>query len=295
MRNPSGIVTPEAVVLDFETAGVASRLLAASLDAVIQLVILFGGLFAFFGLSEFGVDLGGVALALLYLLVFLLIFGYPAGFETLWRGRTPGKAALGLRVVTVEGAPVRFRHAAIRAILGLVDKFLLYGLVGVISLLLTRRNQRLGDLVAGTIVLRERSGAKAPSAVVFAPPRGLEGYVASLDVSGLGHGDYGAIRSFLLRAADLTPEARATLAADLATPLVSRVRTSPPSGMPAEIFLACVAAAYQQRNGGPLAARPAYSSVWAEPAGGAAASTSHAPPAQPQADPPRTDGFTAPG
>lgn len=300
MRRPSGIVTPEAVVLDFETAGLASRLLAATLDAVIELVILFGALFAFFGLSELGVDLSGGAVALLYLLVFMLIFVYPTAFETLWRGRTPGKAALGLRVVTVEGAPVRFRHAAIRAILGLLDKFLLYGLVGVISLLLTRRNQRLGDLVAGTIVLRERSGAKAPSAVVFAAPRGLEGYVASLDVSGLGHGDYAAVRSFLLRAGGLTPEARAPLAAELATPLVARLRTTPPAGVAAETFLACVAAAYQQRNGGPAAARPAYSSVWADPQDGAAAPMPHAQP-QPQGnapspvDAPRGDGFVAPG
>lgn len=287
MRSPSGIVTPEAVVLDFETAGLASRLLAATLDAAIELVILFGALFAFFGLGELGIEFGGAGVALLYVLVFLLVFGYPTGFETLWRGRTPGKAALGLRVVTAEGAPVRFRHAAIRAMLGLLDKFLLYGLVGVITMLVSRRNQRLGDLVAGTIVLRERSGAKAPSAVVFGPPRGLEGYVASLDVSALGHVDYGAVRSFLIRAGSLTPDARASLAAELATPLVTRLQTSPPAGAPAEVFLACVAAAFQQRNGGPPATRPVYSSVWADP-----------PPSTPD-PPPATGiqggGFAAPG
>lgn len=296
-RGSSGIVTPEAVVLEFETAGMASRLIAATLDAVIELAILVAVLLGFFGLSELGLELGGLATALLYVLLFLLIFGYPAAFETLWRGRTPGKAALGLRVVTVEGGPIRFRHAAIRAMLGLFDKFVFSGIVGIVSLLATRRNQRLGDLVAGTIVLRERTGAKAPNAVTFSPPPGLEGYVASLDAGGLGHGDYAPVRSFLIRATGLAPPARAAVAAQLATPLVERLRTTPPPGLPAEVFLACVAAAYQQRNGGPPSARPTFTSVWADPVG----------PSRPGMPAPApmgatssrvagaSDGFTAPG
>jgi hypothetical protein len=203
--------------------------------------------------------------------LFLLIFGYPAAFETMWRGRTPGKAALGLRVVTIEGGPIRFRHAAIRSILGLVDKYLFTGMVGVVALLLTRRNQRLGDLVAGTIVLRERSGAGTPTAVRFDPPRGLEAFVASLDVARLGHEDYGTIRSFLLRAASLPPGARQHLAAQLAAPLVDRLQVTPPPGLPPEVFLVCVAAAHQLRNAPAVPAMPAFTSVWSarEPAPGA--------------------------
>ncbi len=79
---------------------------------------------------------------------------------------------MGLRVVTREGAPVQFRHAAIRAALGLIDFYLAFGGVAVISALVTREHQRLGDLVAGTLVLRERTGARAPTAVRFAVPAG---------------------------------------------------------------------------------------------------------------------------
>ncbi len=295
-RSPSGIVTPEAVVLEFETAGVPSRMIAAGLDAVIELLILLAGFLAFFGLGSIGVETGGLGLVLIYPLLFLLIFGYPAAFETLWRGRTPGKAALGLRVVTVEGGPIRFRHAAIRAILGLLDKFVFSGVIGLLSLLLTRRNQRLGDLVAGTIVLRERSGAKAPRAVTFTPPRGLEGYTATLDVGGLGHDDYAPVRSFLIRAADLAPAARATLATQLATPLVARLRTAPPAGLPAEVFLACVAAAYQMRNGGPQAAVPVYTSVWTEGGVRPGPNTAVAARFEPvPSAPAATNGFSAPG
>lgn len=282
-----GIVTPEAVVLEFETAGMASRMLAAFIDALLQLVLLFAVLFAAFGVAELGVDVGGLANAFLYVVLFLLVFGYPAAFETLWRGRTPGKAALGLRVVTVEGAPIRFRHAAIRAILGLLDKYVFSAIVGVVALLLTRRNQRLGDLVAGTIVLRERSGAGAPTAVRFDVPRGLEGYVASLDVSRLGHDDYGTIRSFLLRASSLSAPARDMIARQLATPLLGRLHTAPPAGVPAEVFLACVAAAHQARSA-PPGPRPAFTSVW----------ETLAPPATPHSPTrPVTSetGFTAPG
>ena len=291
-----GIVTPEAVVLEFETAGLASRLIAAFLDAVIQLLVLVAVLLAAFGLGGLGVELGGLARALLYVLLFLLVFGYPTAFETLWRGRTPGKAALGLRVVTIEGGPIRFRHAAIRAILGLFDKYLGSGLVGVVAVLGTRRNQRVGDLVAGTIVLRERSGARAPAAVRFSAPPGLEGYVASLDVARLGHEDYGTVRSFLLRASSLSPAARAHLAGQLAGPLAARLATAPPPGLPAEVFLVCVAAAHQQRNAparvgdvGGVGGTPAFRSVWSEP--GAAPVDVRRPAAGPVTS---ETGFTAP-
>jgi uncharacterized RDD family membrane protein YckC len=288
----TGIVTPEAVVLEFETAGMASRLMAAGIDALAQGALLLVVLLAAFGLGELGVGLGGFATAALYVLLFLLIFGYPAAFETLWRGRTPGKAALGLRVVTVEGAPIRFRHAAIRAILGLFDKYLFSGAVGVVALLVTRRNQRVGDLVAGTIVLRERSGAPAPSAVRFAAPPGTEAFVGSLDGSRLEHEDYGTVRSFLLRAPSLAPAARHQLAGSIAGSVCGRLRLAPPVGMPPEVFLACVAAAHQARHAGipGRAAAPAFTSVWADPLPSAPGS------ARPSASDVRSDtGFAAPG
>jgi uncharacterized RDD family membrane protein YckC len=290
-----GIVTPEAVVLEFETAGLPSRLLSAFLDAVVQLLILFVVLFAAFGLGEAGVEFGGLATASLYVLLFLLVFAYPAAFETLWRGRTPGKAMMGLRVVTIEGGPIRFRHAAIRAILGVFDKYVGSGLVGLLSVVFTRRNQRLGDLVGGTIVLRERSGARAPSAVRFSPPPGLEAYVASLDAGRLGHEDYGAVRTFLLRAPTLPPASRAYLAGQLAGPIAGRLSTSPPPGLPPEVFLVCVAAAHQQRHA-PVVADPAagFTSVWSSPMGAGVAPGAPIDVSRPASPVTSDTGFTAP-
>lgn len=252
-------VTPEAVVLEFETAGLGSRTLAILIDLFIQGSILFVAAFSS-SLLSLGVDGSGAGTAAeVFWTVFtaLVLLGYPIAWETLWRGRTPGKAALGLRVVTREGAPVQFRHAAVRGFLTLVDLFVTTGAVAVLFVLFTRDNQRLGDLAAGTVVLRERTGSRAPAPVSFAPPPGLESYAARLDTTGLSNDDYGAVRSFLLRAEGLPPEVRRSLAEQVATNVVDRLGGRPPASLPAELYLVCVAAAHQRRTAGAVPGRPA--------------------------------------
>ncbi len=244
------IVTPEAVVLAFEPAGVGSRALALALDLLVQLValVLLGfvaGLGAIDGLPE------GVATTIVVVALFLILIGYPVAFETLWDGRTLGKAAVGLRVRTMEGAPIQFRQATVRGLLGLVDFWLTSGAAAVLSVLLTKDSQRLGDLAAGTRVLRERSAAAAPAQPVnFVPPSGWEPYAAGLDVAAMTSEQYGLVRSFLLRAHELSPEGRSHLALRLATPLAGVLHHDPPAGVHPESFLLCAAAAYQRRYGG---------------------------------------------
>jgi uncharacterized RDD family membrane protein YckC len=244
------MVTPEAVPLEFQTANVGSRILAYVIDMAVVTAGIFAGLFAvaLLGQATDVVVPDWVAITIVLVLLPSWWLGYFMAFETLWRGRTPGKAALGLRVVTTEGAPVRFRHAAIRALLGLVDFAIASGFFAVIFILLTRDNQRLGDLVAGTLVLRERSGLAAPAPVSFAAPAGLEAYTATLDTSRLTIEEYQAVRTYLLRAASLPPGPRAALALQLATPLLARLRPPPPAGVSPEQFLRCVGAAHQQRQ-----------------------------------------------
>lgn len=241
-----GIVTPEAVLLEFETAGVGSRTAGELIDVAIQIVALVAVALA-------ADAVGGTASRIAVLVLTLLILvGYPVAFESLWRGRTPGKAALGLRVVTVEGGPEQFRHAALRAILGLIELWAFVGTLAVVTVIFSRRDQRIGDHAAGTIVLRERAATSTTSMpVAFAVPHGYEGYVASLDVSALTAEQYGLIRTFLLRVLDLTGAARASLAATLGNDAAAQVRHQPPAGLDAELFLVCVAAAYQQRHGRP--------------------------------------------
>jgi uncharacterized RDD family membrane protein YckC len=242
------VVTPEAVVLDVQTAGLGSRVFAKAIDFLVQ-----GASLVIFLTVIFTSRIDNLAVVLVVTTVIVLL--YPIILEALWRGRTVGKAALGLRVVTREGAPIRFRHAAIRGMFGLLEVLAL-PMVGVLAMLGSRTDQRLGDMVAGTIVIRERAAAKASWPAVFYPPPGLESYVATLDVSAMTAGEYETVRSFLLRAYEMDPLPRANLAARLAGPLVLRWHQPVPDGVGPEIWLVCAASAYQQRSGmlpgGPL-------------------------------------------
>lgn len=252
MRQPGGIVTPEAVRLEFAEATVGSRGAALLLDWVLQ-----GGVLIALNLA-LGFVLGETALvatlpdwveiSVFVVLNFLVVFGYPVAMETLWGGRTLGKAAFGLRVVTTEGAPVRFRHAAIRAALALVDFALTSGVAAVVASLVSSRRQRLGDMVAGTVVLRERIGQGVPSVASFDVPAGGEDYASSIDPSGLRPRDYETLRAFLLRAPDLPDASRDAIAAELAETLAGRLGHRLPPGVTPQVFLASLAARYQDRN-----------------------------------------------
>ena len=246
-RSASGIVTPEAVVLDVETAGYASRILAALLDLGIQLTLLFVTSFVL-GVLFLGDQSGvitGFAIA-----SFIVIFGYPIGFETWLRGRTPGKMALGLRAVTTDGAPIRLRDATLRSMGGVVDRLLPPGgVTGALFVLLTPRHQRLGDLIAGTMVIRDPEKHVATPALWFSPPPGLEQYATTIDPTAITVEQYTVIRSFLTRGTSLSAPIRATLARDLANRLAERIRHQPPKFVAPEVFLICAMARYQRRNG----------------------------------------------
>lgn len=261
----SRLVTPEAVVLQFETAGLGSRLLAALIDVTIQGVVLTVALIAFAGLASTGQS-ATFGIVVVLLIATAVLLGYPIAFESLWRGRTPGKAAFGLRVVTTDGAPIRFRHAAVRGFLILVDLYLTSGAGAVLAILLTRDNQRLGDLAAGTLVLRQRTGAAPPLPMTFTVPAGYEAYAATLDPAGLGGDDHVAVRSFLVRAPTLAQETRASLVTQLATGVAARMGHTPPPGTNPEAFLACVAALHQSRAGGSVGSGAGPTSVSSPPA-----------------------------
>jgi uncharacterized RDD family membrane protein YckC len=277
----TGIVTPEAVRLEFETADVGSRSLALLLDIILQGITLIvvltavGGLFD--GLS--GALPEWVGVVLVVLLVFAVLYVYPVAMETLWRGRTLGKAMIGLRVVTAEGGPVRFRHAAIRGALQFVDLWGTLGGAGFFSILLSSRQQRLGDMVAGTLVLRERTrvAGRYPAAqgswvggigaVKFRLPPGSESYAATIDPSGMTGEDYTAVRSFLLRAATLRSDARTRLAGQLAERIATKMAHTPAPGVSPELFLQIAAARFQQRAQGgaqPTPAPPPPPEAWSQ-------------------------------
>ncbi len=261
-----GVVTPEAVLLEFETASIGSRALAQLVDLGIRIGMLYG-LLLLGALIGYGIG-SSVAVVLSIVGTFLMLFGYPVFFEVRFQGQTPGKRVLGLRVVTVEGAPVGFRHAAIRSMVAVVDFFIPpLAVVATISVLLTPKSQRLGDLFAGTIVLRERTGAAFPIPVSFPPLPGYDSYARSLDVGGITPEQYGVIRSFLLRVTQLSPQARVQVGTQLANAAARSMHHTPPPGVSPEAFLVSVAAAYQLRLGGPPVPLPPWIQPWGAPPG----------------------------
>jgi uncharacterized RDD family membrane protein YckC len=241
-----GIITPEAVVLELETAGVASRVWAGAVDLAIQFAVLVvvSGV-----LASMGAGSGSGVNTAMAILVAVILMGYPVFFETLMRGRTPGKRVFGLRAVTLEGAPIRLRHAVLRMMGGLVDRFLPpLGVTGTLMVLGTARHQRVGDLMAGTIVIRDPDRTRLPPAVWFPVPPGYEQYALSIDPTALTDAQYTVVRSFLMRNRELTPEARYTLAVDLAERVAARVHHQWTPAIHPEAYLLCVIARYQRRT-----------------------------------------------
>jgi uncharacterized RDD family membrane protein YckC len=146
------INTPENVTIEYELAGVASRCSAAVVDLLIQAAAIFVAIGAYLVLQYYMhfPDPGWITSALVILL-FVLWWGYYVYFETKWNGQTPGKRSHRMRVITSEGAPITLTSAAVRGLIRAVD----LNLIGILSILVTSRNQRLGDLAAGTIVVME--------------------------------------------------------------------------------------------------------------------------------------------
>lgn len=240
-----GIVTPEAVVLDVETAGVASRVFAGLLDLLISAGIIFVGMIV---LGMLGLPDSSTKL-FVALLIALVMMGYPLISETLMRGRTIGKRALGLRAVTVEGAPIRLRHALLRMMGGLVDRFLPpLGVTGMLFVLGTSRHQRVGDLLAGTIVIRDPDRTPLPTAVWFPVPPGCEAFAATIDPTAMTDEQYTVIRSFLMRNREMSVDARYSLAVDLAQRAATTLRHVGHNKVHPEAYLLCVISRYQRRN-----------------------------------------------
>ncbi len=243
----SGIATPEGVLLDYERAGITSRALARIID-----LLALGGIMLFFG--NFIVVAAAavsptVGVVVGMLIGFSAIFLYPVFFEVRWQGRTLGKSAMGLRVITTEGASVRLRHASIRSMMQLVDIFATLGGAAILTALSSPEGQRLGDLAAGTYVVRDRRNSleRDEREIRVQRPAGADEVIAGIDTSSLRHEQSALIRSFLVRAGTLSPASRASIAADLADRVADSLRIVRPAEMHPETWLACVAVSSQAR------------------------------------------------
>lgn len=237
--------TPERALLSLDVAGLGGRALAYLAD--LALVFLFWVtallLYSFGGdLLRRVQELSAAAQVVAVAAFFLTGWTYDVLWETLWRGQTPGKRLAGVRVVRTDGAPVGFVESVVRNVLRAVELPLLYA-PGVLAVALTPRHQRLGDILAGTLVVKDRSydlsryAAAAALDPRWAALRGRAG-------AALAPGDFERLSDFLRRRPVLEPSARARLAGKMATALAARAGAGAVSLADAEPFLEALAAAY---------------------------------------------------
>jgi uncharacterized RDD family membrane protein YckC len=237
-------VTGEAVALDLPPASIGSRILSGFLDYTIVWVVTFTLVAAGTALSR---QLDDALVAATLLVCFLAAWlGYPITMETLTRGRSLGKMAAGLRTVRDDAGPITFRHALTRGLLGVVEVYLLWGVPAILASLMSSKGKRLGDMVAGTYVVRDRVTAQLPPPVTM-PPH-LTSWARSADISQLPDDLAMAVRTFLPAAPTMTPESRDEMGRRLLAEMSLYVSPPPPPGNHPEYVLAAILADRRRRD-----------------------------------------------
>ena len=234
------IATPEGVDLTLMLAGAGSRFASALVDILVQ-----GAIIVAVTIVVAVAGLGGYGAAVVAIVSFVVVFGYDVSFEVLASGRTPGKRVNGLRVVRTGGQPVDLLTSVIRNLLRIVDFLPFSYLLGIVSILVTSRNQRLGDLAAGTLVVRERKEGRLGVRPPFVPA--APDSSPALDVSAITAEELIAVRSYLGRRHELSDAVRRQLAHTLAERLRPKVG-GVTQDLRGERFLETLAAAKSDRT-----------------------------------------------
>lgn len=291
VRPQEPVVTGDAVVLEVQIAQLPVRALSAMIDVTVVFIVYIIGVVLWASvLTKFD---DALSAAVLIIFTVLSMVGYPTAIETATRGRSLGKMALGLRVVSEDGGPERFRQALFRALAGVVEFWILLGGPAVICSLLSPKGKRLGDIFAGTVVISERAPRLAPPPQM--PPQ-LAWWASSLQLSGLRAEQAELARQFLSRASQLDPPVRDQMAYRITGDVVAQISPPPPPGVPPQMVLAAVLAERHNRELArlrppPPAAPPAQ---WPAQPAHQPSQPAYQPP-QPSAPPSDPGGFTPPG
>lgn len=250
------LTTPENVPISYELAGLGSRFLAALLDiliiSVVELGLFFGTLFLtgfVFGFFRLPSSATTTLFAILLLLSFALILGYPLLFEIAWNGQTPGKRKVGIRIIQDCSSPLTATAAVIRNVMRLIDFLPAYYIIGAVTMLIDGKSRRLGDIAAGTVCVKERRDTATYRRAL--PINASENHQidAGSDFPNLGRLSYDErhlIGEYLLRRDQLAPEAAHGLAMRIATRIAAKLDIEPVDETP-EDFLVRVAAAMDRR------------------------------------------------
>ena len=243
--------TPESVELEFVLAGVGSRTQALILDYLIWgfglFLTLMLGIFLWIQLPFLQSKvLRQWAFAIQILLIFVVYVGYFVGFETLWRGQTPGKKYAKIRVIQEDGRNVGLQQSILRALLRPMDDLFFLGLL---LILFTKQEKRLGDLVAGTIVIQEGQASSSQQLRLSPEAQPLAERLAEIgQIVAITPDEFATIRRYLDRYPNLTPSAKTQVSDRLATRLLEIINLAdrPPS-LNSHLTIEAVYLAYQQQ------------------------------------------------
>ncbi|WP_187774145.1 RDD family protein [Lolliginicoccus suaedae] len=266
------LVSGEAVQLDLRHATFASRGVAMAIDVTVQLTLL-GTLLAVLFSALPALDPAAHA-AISLLLVILVMIALPVLVETLTRGRSLGKAIMGLRVLRDDGGTISGRHALVRGLAGFFLDFWVLGFFGAVALvtsLASPAGKRAGDHLAGTIVVRERLAPVVAAA--GSNPRGRADWTRTVDLTDVGPALHQSAQQFLARRDSFSVAARDRIAADLAASLLKRTGATPPAGLPDEDVISDLVAERRARLArprsqaapAPRSGGPASDDPWAAP------------------------------
>ncbi|MEV0249818.1 RDD family protein [Nocardia sp. NPDC050712] len=240
--------TGEAVSLELPIARIPTRATAFLIDVLVQFMLATIALIAVgITLTELDAD-DAWAAALILLTVVGVLVGYPVACETLTRGRTLGKLTVGLRVVRTDGGPIDFRHALTRGLTGVIVDFWIlggFGVIAVVSSICSPNARRVGDVLAGTVVVHAQQPMPRPALAV--PPVWLAGWVTQLDLTGIPEDLALAVRQYLTRLKTLTPAAQSALGYHLVDAVCTRLRVPPPPDYPPVQILGAIIAERQRR------------------------------------------------
>jgi uncharacterized RDD family membrane protein YckC len=242
------IDTPEQVALDFALASIGSRFLALAVDTLIQVIATAALVAAGIGLLlVFSFNLQAAnpwILAVLFLLYFLIYQAYFAVFEIAWNGQTPGKRVIGLRVISVTGRPLNAFEAILRNVVRIADQLPGIYAIGIISVFVTERNQRLGDLAAGTVVVHEQ--AEVVKDVDVAVDRAVAH--APHGAGRLAPEEIAIVELFMRRRAQLGEYERSRRAVQIAERIRARLGVDAAHDTGSEQFLEEVLVEYRERG-----------------------------------------------
>lgn len=232
------IETPERVPLHFALASIGNRFLACAIDHLLQIVAIILMVIAFTLLANYSIFGDEIinapkwVKAVLIIVIFLIVSGYFAFFEWAWNGQTPGKRWLKLRVIREDGRPVTFWEAAVRNLLRTFDMMPApFYSIGLISVFISTSDQRIGDMIAGTVVVREREAEAPAFSQVFASPvsdsarrRSFQPVEFSANIKALTEPEIHVVETFLRRRWDLPDVPRQWMAWRVAMPILYKLR-----------------------------------------------------------------------